>query len=47
MLVRTNNNSMSLKRVYEAPIVEVVELKIEGLVCLSGDLEGYGDEIII
>ena len=32
---------------YEAPATEVVELKIEGLICLSGDLNGYGDEIII
>lgn len=32
---------------YEAPATEVVELKTEGLICLSGDLDGYGDEIII
>jgi hypothetical protein len=38
---------MSLKRVYEAPTIEVVELKTEGFICLSGELEGYGDVIEI
>ena len=32
---------------YDSPATEVVELKTEGLICLSGNLEGYGDEIII
>ena len=32
---------------YEAPATEVVELKYDGFICLSGELDGYGDEIII
>ena len=29
------------KQLYEAPTTEVVEFKYEGLICLSGDREGY------
>ena len=36
-----------LKYLYEAPATEVVELKYDGFICLSGELDGYGDEIII
>lgn len=32
----------TLKQLYEAPAVEVVELKTEGIVCASG--EPYGNE---
>ncbi len=35
------------KYLYEAPAVTVVELKMEGLLCLSGELDGYGDAIEI
>lgn len=45
MLVRTNNNSMSLKRVYEAPTVDVVELQYEGVICAS--MDDYDNELII
>ena len=37
----------SNKNLYEAPAITVVELKMEGFICLSGDLDGYGDAIEI
>ena len=32
------------KATYESPQMEVVELKSEGLICASGDYNGFGDE---
>ena len=29
---------------YEAPATEVVELKLEGFLCASGDIEGVGNQ---
>lgn len=32
---------METKQRYEAPTATVMELKTEGLICLSGDRDGY------
>ena len=31
------------KETYEAPAMLVVEVKAEGIICMSGDRNGYGD----
>ena len=31
-------------KIYEAPAAEVVELKLEGFLCASGDVEGVDDQ---
>ena len=47
----TNNNSIMEKKIYEAPMTEVMEIESEGILCASGmDLDnnsigGYGDEL--
>ena len=32
------------KRTYEPPVTEVVIVKTEGIICLSGEFNGFGDE---
>ena len=33
------------KELYEAPLTTVVNVKYEGIICLSGTRNGYGDAI--
>lgn len=33
----------NLKETYQAPEVQVIEVKVEGLICDSADKEGYGN----
>jgi len=30
---------------YEPPVAEVVDVRAEGIVCMSGDLTGFGEEL--
>ena len=47
----TNNNSIMEKKIYEAPMTEVMEIESEGILCgsvqdLTGNsIGGYGDEL--
>ena len=47
----TNNNSIMEKKIYEAPMTEVMEIESEGILCgsvqdLNGNsIGGYGDKL--
>lgn len=33
-----------MKRTYETPQIEVIEIEVEDLLCMSGSVPGIGDE---
>lgn len=41
--LRLHYMETNLKETYQAPEVQVIEVKVEGLICDSADKEGYGN----
>ena len=35
---------MEIKDLYEAPVTKTLELSSEGIICLSGEFNGFGEE---
>ena len=42
----TNNNSIMEKKIYEAPMTEVMEIESEGILCASGGINPYEEDTL-